>query len=439
MDSSSAAPTGFIEDIKGAPRSFSDLAEGLALGLGVLLAFKPLPQLFTGVDRTITGGVETRSSYFMVVLVVAAFWLFLSARNRNADQVSPLRLLLNCRHLLSLLVVAFSSLLWSVDPQATVKEFIYLFLSMLLCATLVTKFGPDGALRFLLHSLILICLLSILMVMLVPASSIHHATDALNPAQAGKWRGAFNHKNLFGQVAVMLLVLALTGRKILKLTKFEAVAGPALGLVCLIYSGSASPIVVGVFFVATSIFAKLSSRIRKLTLVAVVSLGSLVLAVSDDVIGFLAGFLGKDADLTGRTAIWALARMQIEKNWLFGTGYGTVSVSRTALQASLGDAAVDSHNAYLDQMLGLGVVGLLPFLWLGFSLLRHCLNADTERNANLPLLLACAVGWLLAGLTEVSPLRPNNVYFICGVTAFLAIRYSLDAKRQSSQIEQLPE
>jgi exopolysaccharide production protein ExoQ len=77
--------------------------------------------------------------------------------------------------------------------------------------------------------------------------------------------------------------------------------------------------------------------------------------------------LGKDATLTGRTEIWEAAMRQIEKRPWTGYGYGVVwDVKGTwtpfaAIAREAGFTPQHAHNAWIEQWIGLGMLGLATF------------------------------------------------------------------------------
>lgn len=88
--------------------------------------------------------------------------------------------------------------------------------------------------------------------------------------------------------------------------------------------------------------------------------------------GALAGLFGKDAGLTGRNVIWATVWSYIKERPLLGYGWNTVwptesggfLPSEVAFETvrRAGFEVVNSHNGYLDIVLGGGVIALVIFL-----------------------------------------------------------------------------
>src|SRR5262249_21893292 len=79
-----------------------------------------------------------------------------------------------------------------------------------------------------------------------------------------------------------------------------------------------------------------------------------------------ASALGKDATLTGRTALWYLVADAIAYRPWFGYGYGAFWLGATGESASIWSALswqpAEAHNGFLDLGLQLGLVGVALFL-----------------------------------------------------------------------------
>jgi O-antigen ligase len=77
--------------------------------------------------------------------------------------------------------------------------------------------------------------------------------------------------------------------------------------------------------------------------------------------------LGKDATLTGRSKIWEAAFRQIELRPWTGYGYGVVWDQKGAwgplawIIKQAGFTPQHAHNSWIEQWLGMGVVGLAAF------------------------------------------------------------------------------
>ena len=124
----------------------------------------------------------------------------------------------NWRGLASLLTPAFVlfgawivvSVVLSLDPDTSVRRFALTVCVIAVAAALMLLPKSERELMrwFSIAALALlaVCYLGIL---LAPNLSTHLATDTLEPALAGDWRGSFGHKNAAAAVMTMLLFLGI--------------------------------------------------------------------------------------------------------------------------------------------------------------------------------------------------------------------------------------
>jgi len=80
--------------------------------------------------------------------------------------------------------------------------------------------------------------------------------------------------------------------------------------------------------------------------------------------------LGKDAPLTGRTEIWAAAMTQIQSRPWTGFGFGVVWddlgpwAPLAQMTQDAGFTPQHAHNSWIEQWLGMGILGLAAFALL---------------------------------------------------------------------------
>ena len=108
-------------------------------------------------------------------------------------------------------------------------------------------------------------------------------------------------------------------------------------------------------------------------LIPVVSCAYLVLALGFDINGNLAGAVGRDPTLTGRSNIWK-AVLSTHTNPIFGTGYESFWLgSRLEHVWQLAGHVNEAHNGYLELYLNLGIIGVfLLFIFMVASYLAIC-------------------------------------------------------------------
>ena len=93
----------------------------------------------------------------------------------------------------------------------------------------------------------------------------------------------------------------------------------------------------------------------------------------------LAGAVGRDPTLTGRTIIWS-AVLSMHTNPLFGTGYESFWLGPRLQHVwqSAGAGINEAHNGYLEVYLNLGIIGVV--LMAGFLISSYrsiCRRLDT--------------------------------------------------------------
>jgi O-antigen ligase len=147
--------------------------------------------------------------------------------------------------------------------------------------------------------------------------------------------------------------------------------------------------------------------------VGAVALGAAIALAPDT----LLTLLGKDVTLTGRTKIWAaVIRLIARQPWL-GYGYGAVW-SDTSGRGPLawivklaGYTPDHAHNSWLEQWLGMGLVGLGAWVLCYLSALLRCLWAVFARRGALFAFPFLAV-YSLMMLTESVAVAYNDLRWV---------------------------
>jgi O-antigen ligase len=126
--------------------------------------------------------------------------------------------------------------------------------------------------------------------------------------------------------------------------------------------------------------------------------------------------------------LWAASLLEVARRPLLGYGFMAFWGGRTGDYVDVwrlaGWAAPNSHNAFLDASLDLGVVGFLLLLWVCISTCRSAFALHHERalpsaTQVWPALFTTFV--LLAYLTE-GQLLQNNAYWMLFTAAAVTAR-----------------
>jgi O-antigen ligase len=244
-------------------------------------------------------------------------------------------------------------------------------------------------------------LASVAMAVVFPQYGVHQLDDVAADFHVGEWRGVFNHKNLLGgAAAVSILSFLIVGRFVVASLGLRLM-GIVAAIACLIFAHSAGSlvalcVVLAIYYLTRAV--RVSGNILLLMLfVAVVLATTTFFFFGED----FTAVVGRDATLTGRTAIWPVVLHAILQKPLLGFGY--VAASIDFIRPIL---AVDSHNGYLDVLLGTGTVGLAVLLFCILSVIRRGidrvkLSAGPERDCFM-LLVSFPIFGLFHSFVEVA-------------------------------------
>jgi exopolysaccharide production protein ExoQ len=260
----------------------------------------------------------------------------------------------------ALAALALCSTLWSQDAMTTARRSIPFVLATLFGLYFASRFSVQKQLSILTTTMVLATFASIALALFFPSIGLEASTGHF-----GNWQGVFTQKNACGRAMVFATAALLSNKRM----NARRCACMLLFLFVLVMSGSRGAwIIEGVLFACYGIvraverFTPLS---RKLLLA-----GTFVAALTAAAGAWLyfpqlAGELGRDASLSGRTAIWQQVWAAIEKRPLLGYGFaafwqGLKGESYTVIVA-LRFVIFHAHNGFLEIWLELGAAGLLLF------------------------------------------------------------------------------
>ena len=267
-------------------------------------------------------------------------------------------------------------------------------------------------LRLMRWVLIAATVLSAVFVVVVPVDGI---------SDDGAWRGIFAHKNFLGHIMALTIVVLLFELRNRGMVDRIATAAIFVGsCMALLESRSVAGLLVAVVVVVTMplwpIFRlrrtlAVSAGVFALMAIAATALWLITLPEQ------ATAALGKDATLTGRTALWSLIVDAIAYRPWFGYGYSAFWLGRDGESASIWAAAfwqpAQAHNGYLDLGLQLGVVGVILFLsglavavWRAIGVIRR----TRTTYALWPMAYLMLI--VIANLAETMILMRNNIFWI---------------------------
>jgi O-antigen ligase len=336
--------------------------------------------------------------------------------------------------------LAALSALWSPDPVLTLRKSMALvFIAGLGLAT-VARLGPQEAVRCLLATMTIVCLMSIALAIFSPTLAVHQETDAFQSVHAGLWRGVLAHKVSLGIFAGLLIGMAVCAHRSYASMPLRLLAILA-GAVCLVGSGSATGIVtaaiyIGVHTAGRVIVSKAEDRRRGLTLMLVGGLLVFGYILFSGLLDKFAVLLGRSPTLTGRSDYWRHIIDFIHSaaptlGFSYAAGYKAIA---PILDARAGSMLTEAHNGYLETLVAFGYLGT-PFIaamlaitfWRSVQLLRSA-SADIAPIAVFPITIIATN--LLTSYAESIVLMPGGIWTVAFMLA-VGVLSSLETKQVS--------
>jgi O-antigen ligase len=244
----------------------------------------------------------------------------------------------------------------------------------------------------------------------------------VDSAYGDAWNGAFVQKNEFARIIVLTGILILM--RVRRTIAATGVIAISVGLIALCRSKTAL-----VVFVAMLILLRIF-RLRRwgskalIAGIAGILLVTTLLSVAID-LDSMAGLLGRDSTLTGRTNIWAMALENIAERPVLGYGYNAfwnVAPGAERINTILHWKVPHAHNGFIDLTLQLGIVGLVLYIGIYFVAIRRALNLANEtqeQEAIWPLTFVTFT--LLYQVTESTILAGNTIIWMVFVSAICSV------------------
>ena len=254
------------------------------------------------------------------------------------------------------------SMIWSIDPQLTMRRSVAVLMTTLAGLTIAARYDWDGLVQRLAFVFFMMAVATLVIVLINPGQGI------MQDIHVGAWRGPFPEKNYLGGkmaqgVAVCMCAYAMR-------PKLFWLWIPA-GLLCfflVLMSTSKTALLVSVFSIGVFLALRLFRRFPILRLpvlylfvAGTTTLITLYLTIPDE----LFAIIGKDATFTGRTDIWSELILAVKAKPIMGYGYGTFWEDPLgpsyAVRQALQWGVPTAHNGWFETSLSTGIVGVVLF------------------------------------------------------------------------------
>jgi O-antigen ligase len=305
-----------------------------------------------------------------VVFPGIAFSIVLWQIMINAKRIALQALQMKMITLLALLTIC--SAIWSQDPFRSAYNGVFYCIETLFAFYLVLKFDTEEILSLIMMVGSSVCVLSLITVFFLPRFGLTYSARDM-----GAWHGVFGDRTSAGKCMVFLLSPAIIFRR--RRFSYRLIVYIALVFLMIFMARSATGRVILCLYVALmamiSFLGRFGRRSSLLIGGAFLAAAALITYVGLAYLPLLFEGLGRNATLSGRTAIWTLVLRSIAKRPLLGYGFYSFwqGLKGESANTIVGAHWVFgyAHNGILEICLQLGLVGTaLVFLTL-FQAMRN--------------------------------------------------------------------
>ncbi|WP_300545193.1 O-antigen ligase family protein [Maricaulis sp.] len=363
--------------------------------------------------------------------VLRLIWLPVYAITLGLAAVRPgaiLRTLVSNGLLLAVVGLALVSVMWSIDPDTTLRRAFALIMTTLFGLWLASRWHWREMILLIATTFGILAALSTFMALAVPSLGVDHAVHA------GAWKGLWWEKNTLGAVMGWGAISAYAALRFDPERRWLWMGMAVLCTALILLSTSKTALLAWILGTGSAIGIALCRRgfgFAALMLFLAVTGGALfalILAIAP--VEFLA-LLGRDATLTGRTDIWVILAGQVaEQPW---TGYGykafwTVDDGPVFwVRQGTSWPVPTAHNGWIEVALAVGLPGVvlmaIVFLQAAFQAAGR-LFAGREAYWAIPYIALIAV----VSVSESNLMQQNSL----GWLLFVATAAKLADRRARS-------
>lgn len=331
-------------------------------------------------------------------------------------------------YLLLFVLLAMTSVVWSIDPMLTVRRDIRLLtMLMVALAFALVAWHPRRLQTLLRHLLTSMLAGSVVFALLAPHLAIHQEASY---ELAGAWRGLSNHKNTFGALSCITALLWLHAGLARETRAPRALAGWVLATVCLLLSRSATSLLAATLSTLVLLLLMWAPRdLRPFTGLAVSLIALFLMLYALALLQLIPGLrillapmtalTDVDTSFTGRRYIWNILSEHISQSPFIGTGYGAYWAGPTPNSPSNefvirmgGFYPGSAHNGYLEVVNDLGWVGLMCLLCYLFTYMVQALRIYGKDHRQGAFYLVLLIQQAIANLSESHWLNVLSVSFV---------------------------
>jgi len=353
---------------------------------------------------------------------------------------------------LLLLLLAAGSVVWSIDPAATLARLFHLVTILLACLGVTIHGWKEGRYQEVVRPVITAFLLGSLIFGLV-APDLAILVPTYPDTGIAYWGGLTIGKNALGSIASAGIILWVHGWASRQVRPLTAVFGVALAVLLLALSRAAThmvstAVVCGLMLVmlrSPPNLRRYAPYLIGLLTVMIILYGLVILDVVpglDILLEPITALTGKDRTFTNRALIWQITREHVSLSPVLGSGYGAFwahvgpGTPANAFVVRMFFNPGECHDGYLEIINDLGFLGLLVLLAYLFTYLMTALKLLKPMHAQATLYLGLLFQQLISGLTESNWLWicPDFMMFTLAALCMAQNMRDLELRRASNAV-----
>ena len=324
--------------------------------------------------------------------------------------------LIELKYYFLFILLALVSCLWTFEPIPGLTKVFSLSMCILVGFGLAYCCPIEDIKKALAISLIFILFSSLIYIFLIPSLGTMSAGDGFEGSGlVGEKQGVFKHKNIFGSVAAISILISIFLLDSLKNVRYKYVLF-GLSLLCLLLANSMTKVfaiaAVISFVICFKFFIKvLGYRYSGTAFTATLSLFIVAITLLINVLLFFLELTGRDLTFTGRTLIWEHAIYLFWDKPILG--YGISSIWKTGLSYIYTlpfYSPIHSHNSFIEVLLTTGLVGVTLLIFFIFKAMKDF--ALFSRNKSSVFFLSILLLNLIDSTFEYTMFRGNNILFL---------------------------
>jgi O-antigen ligase len=333
----------------------------LAVSTLFLLAYSLPSSWFTPDNTDVPKGDTT-----VIVVFTALFALAVTRLVGNWKHVT--RAIRREPFLLAFMSVLVASTVWSTSPSETFRRSVALVLTGFFGYYLVVRFPLHQIIRMATFALIVGTVINFVFIFGLRKYGVTQVTTQV--ATSGDWSGVFPHKNALGRASLLASLLFVFAARAFPRRRILYWTFCLLNVVLIVGANSKTALVSFVLLMLLLVvFTGLRAHATLYGGVAFALVGTSLLGAAfvTTNLGPISESLGRDATLTGRTELWTDVLHEIARKPILGFGWSGFwtgaddGPARYVLERNLWHPP-DAHNALLELLVNVGIVGAGLFL-----------------------------------------------------------------------------